>query len=256
MAKVDAPLSMREQQRTFTRRRLLEVAQQLFAEQGYPDTTVDDIARAAGASRATFYLHFKSKAELMGASIDAAVPAAVETYHVLDEQLADDGPQLPGRLRAWLGEWLERWTDGAQASHATLQATMLEPEVEAHYLRLSEALVDSLVGYFGRVPAAERAAARERALVLEIMTQRIFALASRSKLPVSEDRLLDILAEFWLQVFAADSPESRGRDQADGRVPGSRRQRLDRCGVGDRLQRRHLVHRRDHLAPEQFQAPL
>ena len=108
----------------------MEVAQQLFAAQGYPETTVDDIARAAGASRATFYLHFKSKAELMGSAIDAMAPMAVETYHVLDEQLADDGPQLPGWLRGWLAEWLERWTDGAQASHATLQATMLEPEVE------------------------------------------------------------------------------------------------------------------------------
>jgi AcrR family transcriptional regulator len=197
----------------------MEVAQQLFAAQGYPETTVDDIARAAGASRATFYLHFKSKAELMGASIDASVPMAVETYHVLDEQLADDGPRLPSRLRGWLAEWLERWTSGAQASHAMLQATMLEPEVETHYLRLSEALVNSLEGYFGRMPAAERATARERALVLEIMTQRIFALASRSKLPVPEERLLDILTGFWLQVFAADHPESEGPDRADGHVP-------------------------------------
>jgi AcrR family transcriptional regulator len=199
----------------------MEVAQQLFAAQGYPDTTVDDIARAAGASRATFYLHFKSKAELMGSAIDAMVPMAVETYHVLDGHLADDGPQLPSRLRGWLAEWLERWTDGAQASHATLQATMLEPEVELHYLRLSEALVDSLVGYFGRMPAAERASARERALVLEIMTQRIFALASRSKLPVAEDALLDILAEFWLQVFACDPAASLGRDQSGSEVPNS-----------------------------------
>jgi AcrR family transcriptional regulator len=196
----------------------MEVAQQLFAAQGYPETTVDDIARAAGASRATFYLHFKSKAELMGSAIDAMAPMAVETYHVLDEQLADDGPQLPGRLRGWLAEWLERWTDGAQASHATLQATMLEPEVEMHYLRLSEALVDSLVGYFDRMPAGARAAARDRALVLEIMTQRIFALASRSKLPVPDDRLLDILTEFWLQVFAADHPGSEEPGRAGGHV--------------------------------------
>jgi AcrR family transcriptional regulator len=180
----------------------MEVAQQLFAAQGYPDTTVDDIARAAGASRATFYLHFKSKSELMSALVDALVPIAVEPYRVLDELLADAGPQLPGRLRAWLAEWLERWTDEAQASHAMLQATMLEPEVELHYLRLSDALIDTLAGYFGRVPADERAAARERALVLEIMTQRIFALASRSKLPITADRMLDILTEFWLQVFA------------------------------------------------------
>jgi AcrR family transcriptional regulator len=180
----------------------MEVALQLFAAQGYPDTTVDDIARTAGASRATFYLHFKSKSELMIALVDAGVPAAVETYHVLDELLADGGPQLPDRLRAWLAEWLERWTDEAQGSHALLQATMLEPEVELHYLRLSETLIDSLVRYFESMPADARAAARERALTLEIMTQRIFALASRSKLPVTGDHMLDIVTEFWLQVFA------------------------------------------------------
>jgi AcrR family transcriptional regulator len=206
MAQLDGPVSMRDQQRAFTRRRLMETAQQLFAAQGYPDTTVDDIARAAGASRATFYLHFKGKSELMAASIDASVPAAVETYHELDALLAEGGPQMPGQLRAWLGEWLKRWTEGAQASHATLQATMLEAEVEQHYLRLSEALIDSLTGYFSRMPAADRAAARERALLLEIMTQRIFALASRSRLPLNDSRLLDVLADFWLQVFAAAGP--------------------------------------------------
>jgi AcrR family transcriptional regulator len=216
MNQVGGPVSMREQQRAFTRRRLMEVAQRLFAEQGYPDTTVDDIARAAGASRATFYLHFKSKSELMAASIDESVPIAVETYRVLEQLLVKGGPQLPGQLREWLAEWLVRWTDGAQASHATLQATMLEPEVELHYLRLSEALIDSLAGYFDRFPDSERADARERALVLEIMTQRIFALASRSKLPLSADRLLDVLADFWLQVFAPARPY---QDPAAEKVP-------------------------------------
>lgn len=182
----------------------MEVAQQLFAAQGYPDTTVDDIARTAGASRATFYLHFKSKAELMAALIDTSTPMAVETYHTLDAVLSEDGPRLRARLRGWLAEWLERWTDGAQASHAMLQATMLEPELELHYLRQSETLVAGLERFFDRVPAGERAGARERALVLEIMTQRIFALMSRAKLPVAEDRMLDILTGFWLEVFAGE----------------------------------------------------
>jgi AcrR family transcriptional regulator len=211
---------MREQQRAFTRRRLMEVAQQLFAAQGYPDTTVDDITRAAGASRATFYLHFKSKSELMAAAIDDMIPMAVESYQGLEQLLADDGPELPGRLRDWLRGWLERWTNGAQASHATQQATMLESEIELHYLRLSEALIDSLVQYFGRMPPGERAAARERALVLETMTQRIFALASRSKLPVAPDRLLDILVEFWLQVFAPGHPATTGKKGSQGSKGG------------------------------------
>jgi AcrR family transcriptional regulator len=231
MTQVDGPVTMREQQRAFTRRRLMEVAQQLFATQGYPDTTVDDITRAVGASRATFYLHFKSKSELMAAAIDDMIPVAVESYQELEQLLADDGPELPGRLRDWLRGWLERWTDGAQASHATLQATMLESEVELHYLRLSEALIDSLVQYFERMPPGERAAARERALVLEIMTQRIFALAGRSKLPVAPDRLLDILVEFWLQVFAPGNPATPGSKGGQGNK-GSRASQGNKGGKG------------------------
>lgn len=53
-----------KQQRT--RRRLLGFAMQLFAEQGYQPTTVAEIATAAGVSRATFFLHFPTKAALLG----------------------------------------------------------------------------------------------------------------------------------------------------------------------------------------------
>jgi hypothetical protein len=42
------------------------------------------------------------------------------------------------------------------------------------------------------------------------MTQRIFALASRSKLPVPADDLLDILTEFWLQVFTGRPGPAEG----------------------------------------------
>ena len=161
----------------------MEVAQQLFTAQGYPDTTVDDIARTAGASRATFYLHFKSKAELMGALMDAAVPMAVETYHVLDEQLAEDGPQLASRCA---GGWRSGWNAGPTALRRRT------PRCRPRCLSLRSNCITcgcrrlwstAWSGFFGRLPADAREIARERALVLEIMTQRIFALASRSKLP-------------------------------------------------------------------------
>ena len=213
MSQVEGPATLREQQRAYTRRRLMEAAQQVFAAKGYPDTRVDDIARQAGASRATFYLHFKSKCELMTALVEDGLPFAVETYHVLDEMLADGGPQLRARLREWLAEWLDVWTNGADVNHAMLQATMLESDVELHYLRLSEALVDGLEHHQERVPAARRAGARNRALILEMMTQRIFALASQSMLPVSGDSLLDILTEMWTEVLVTGWPAPEGPGQ-------------------------------------------
>jgi AcrR family transcriptional regulator len=213
MSQADGPLTLREQQRAYTRRRLMEAGQQVFAAKGYPDTRVDDIARQAGASRATFYLHFKSKSELMTALVDDWLPFAVETYHVLDEMLEDGGPQLPDRLRGWLAQWLDVWTNAADANHAMLQATMLESDVELHHLRLSEALVDGLAQHQERVPARQRGGARNRALVLEMMTQRIFALASQSMLPIPGDRLLDILTQMWMEVLVTSWPGPAGPGQ-------------------------------------------
>src|ERR1700744_4046629 len=138
MTEVAGAGTLREQQRAFTRGKLMEAGQQEFAANGYLDTRVEDIARLAGASRATFYLHFKSKSDLMIALAEEWLPFAVGTYHDLDEMLEDRGPQLLQRLREWLAQWLDVWTSGSEANHAMLQATMLDSEVEQHYLRVSE----------------------------------------------------------------------------------------------------------------------
>ncbi|MCL2586417.1 MAG: TetR/AcrR family transcriptional regulator [Streptosporangiales bacterium] len=45
--------------------RLTEAALTLFDENGYEQTTVDDITRRAGLSRATFFRHFRSKEDVV-----------------------------------------------------------------------------------------------------------------------------------------------------------------------------------------------
>jgi AcrR family transcriptional regulator len=53
----------RERRRT----RILDAAERLFAEQGFPKTTVDEIAAAAGVSKGLVYEHHASKEELLEA---------------------------------------------------------------------------------------------------------------------------------------------------------------------------------------------
>ena len=130
MRQTDKTKSLREQQRAYTRQRLMEAAGQVFATRGYPDATVDEIASEAGASRATFYLHFKGKTELVAALVEESVPFAVERYRLLDELLVRGGPSLRDELYQWLSDWLGVWRESAESSHAILQAAMLEPEVE------------------------------------------------------------------------------------------------------------------------------
>jgi AcrR family transcriptional regulator len=59
---------MREQ--SDTRRRIQEVALELFTEQGYEATSLREIAERLGVTKAALYYHFKTKEEIIGSLID------------------------------------------------------------------------------------------------------------------------------------------------------------------------------------------
>lgn len=61
-----AVLGRRERKKRELRARIYEVARQLFLEQGFEATTVDEIARVADVSQATFFNYFPSKSAVLG----------------------------------------------------------------------------------------------------------------------------------------------------------------------------------------------
>lgn len=56
---------LRERKRRETLQRITAAGMQLFIRQGYDNTTLDEIAEAAGISRRTFFYYFKSKDEIL-----------------------------------------------------------------------------------------------------------------------------------------------------------------------------------------------
>jgi AcrR family transcriptional regulator len=48
---------------------LIEAAERLFLEKGYDNTAVGEIVRAVGVAQGTFYYHFRSKEDILGAII-------------------------------------------------------------------------------------------------------------------------------------------------------------------------------------------
>lgn len=55
----------REQKKEETRRRIAETGLKLFIENGFEETTLDEVAEAAGISRRTFFYYFKTKDDLL-----------------------------------------------------------------------------------------------------------------------------------------------------------------------------------------------
>jgi len=53
------------------RGRILDAAFEVFAEKGYPASTMDDIAEKVGVSKGALYLYFRSKEELFRAILDS-----------------------------------------------------------------------------------------------------------------------------------------------------------------------------------------
>ncbi len=77
----------RQQQADATRRRILASAKRLFAEQGYATATMEAIARAAGISLATLYLHFPGRVAVVGALAEEIVAAPELSVEQVEQEV-------------------------------------------------------------------------------------------------------------------------------------------------------------------------
>lgn len=73
---------------------MLRVAVELFNEQGYEGTSMEDLAQALGVTKSAIYHHVPGKQALLGQSLDRALDAL---FALLDEPAAQTGPAV-GRL--------------------------------------------------------------------------------------------------------------------------------------------------------------
>ena len=67
---------------------ILDVAVRVFREHGYDGSTLDDVAQAAGITKASIYYHVRSKEELLARGVGRALDAL---FAVLDERPAKRG---------------------------------------------------------------------------------------------------------------------------------------------------------------------
>jgi AcrR family transcriptional regulator len=84
-------MGLRERKRQQTRQELIGSAMRLFEEKGYEQTTVAEIAAAAGVSTKTFFNYFASKDEVLFPHLSRRIDSAVALIEQRgpDDQMAE-----------------------------------------------------------------------------------------------------------------------------------------------------------------------
>lgn len=187
--------------------RLLAAGLAVFAERGYGDARVDDIARAAGVSHGTFYLYFANKAELFRA---LAAGVGEEMKELVDEL----GPVSAGRKGyEELRSWLARFGAMYEANAPVIRVWQSE-ETDPELVQLGSGILAEL----GRKFAARIAEAGSRnavdpalaAFAFVAMIERVNYLMVVRRLAVDRDSMVDTLARVTHAGIFGGRPQKAG----------------------------------------------
>jgi AcrR family transcriptional regulator len=198
--------SLRARQAEATRQLLVSVARELFTEQGYAATSVEDIIERAGVARGALYHHFSGKDALFRAVYEAV--QAETASRVVAAALAVGEPWAGVRagLSAFLDACLEpefrrivildsvsvlqqqAWEGGIEHIELPMLRSVLTPLVESHLPGLGvEALVYVALGglygaalYIARSPEP-RAARAEQDAVLDTLIGGLRSRVERAR---------------------------------------------------------------------------
>jgi AcrR family transcriptional regulator len=130
------------EQKAETRARLRMAALTLFATEGYDATSASEIAKLAGVSDRTFFLHFPTKADaIMGIAEDRLLGLLVEKV-VSCAPGGSDLEVLEQSLIAWL-ESAGDWNVLHERARLVMRAAALSPTVRGKFLDTNDAMLEA-----------------------------------------------------------------------------------------------------------------
>ncbi|GAA3884302.1 hypothetical protein GCM10022381_28110 [Leifsonia kafniensis] len=190
--------SLRETQKQLTRERLITAGLAQFREIGYNQTTADAIAKAAGASRATLYVYFKSKAEIVIEIMRRIEPEVLRAYSDLDS-IRD--PDLKS-IEAWLATTMEQWRDHRLEYAAMEQALASDDAVTDVWYGLLQTTWQHMPNLFNSLTdPADREAAKLHLLTLQMALDRTLYFAIVRERPIDLECLRTVAATQWLDFL-------------------------------------------------------
>ena len=224
---------------------LVELAADLFAEQGYAETSMRDFARRSPVSLGAIYLHFKNKAELL-----------VEAIHRrIDDDLESDNPAGAGPIDPVmrLGDIARRYPQRRRLRALLVQAAAAAQTDDDARGRVRAAQLEHVQGWVERYEASrgrigiDPAVDLETAVLFTWPSSSASACSRRSTCPRPRPSAGPRSKNAWPARSSCLNPLPRPPPVASGDHEGTVRRRRNRA----RQQRRHAgrVRRAVRLGP-------
>ena len=188
-------LGLRERKKQQTREKIARVALDLFAERGYDETTLSDIAEAADVSPRTIFAYYESKEDILFCEEGAFIDRLRRT---LEER--PPGTTTIDAFREFFAS-IEPPDEQARLRKKVVTATpALDMRMRAQHGKLEPMLVESIARDLGAGPDDVRSLLIAASMTAAFMSvrDRLFAAEAGGE-PISHDQafaILDQVLEF------------------------------------------------------------
>lgn len=194
MSSLDASAAkpgLRERKKQRTRDAIARAALRLFAERGYDETTLAEIAEAADVAPRTIFAHFENKEDILfcdeGGLFD-------DLKRRLDERPA--GTTTVDALREFVLSMKSPDADGKLRKQVIMANPALQMKMRAHHAQVEPMLAESIARDLGTSPDDIRALliAASMTAAFESVSDRVYAADSDGE-PITHEQSMAIIDE-------------------------------------------------------------
>jgi AcrR family transcriptional regulator len=181
------------------RESILDAANNVFGEHGFENVRIDDVAAAAGISKALIYEHFESKQELYGQLMNRA---AIDLLGVLVQAASAPGMEGPLRMENAAAAGFQWVQEHPHAFHMFIR-DVTDPEISEAQEALRRASVTAMADVMEMEPPETRTgmARRQTEQIAEMIVGGWYALAEwwlRHQDVPREELMTSMLGFMWL----------------------------------------------------------
>jgi AcrR family transcriptional regulator len=185
------------------RQAILESALDVFAERGYHASSIDDIARKGGISKALIYEHFASKQDLYAELLEQH---AGDLFSALAEAISEAGRSAPARLEVGFDAFYG-FVEEHRVAWRMLFREATDPEAVAVLDRITAEVTAFVAGVIREDPGSRRVAGDEKArehaveVIAQLLVGAVQSLANwwSDHQELSRERIVEMTMDFaWL----------------------------------------------------------